>query len=536
MEMKTILFWLGVLLTAIAFGSGCNSSDESPAKLSDSSTGSTQNSVAAMIKQGEELAAIHCSTCHLQPDPRDLPTDRWHFTIKWMGHYLGHETFGPVDITIVFQSLMPEEEKVTKEELHAIKKYYESASGPETPSDKIVSPGIAETRLFKPQNFSTIPNGGLISCIKIDETRKRIFVANSDANAMNEFDFEKKSLNAFPTEDTQVVGLTLTDDGFVATLIGDLFQNVDNGAIVIGTQSKHSPMYNLDAVVRNYYRLAHCCVADINGDGLDDYLASGFGANHDGAFSVLLTPQKGINWERPPKRIDLIKQPGTICSEAFDFDKDGDLDILALTTQGSHDMWYFENDYNQSGRFVAKRIWKNRPSFGANGFRLADLNNDGEPEIIVVCGNNMEMKHPPTRPYHGVRIYKNSGNMKFDEVFFQALPGAVQTTVSDFNGDGKPDIAVVSSQPDWRLEKPVSFLLLEQQEELNFSVASVTELNGTQWLSLDSGDIDDDGDIDIILGGMNWVPELKPQERANFQNAVVDQATLLILENTSTTN
>ncbi|MBK9490746.1 MAG: VCBS repeat-containing protein [Haliscomenobacter sp.] len=82
--------------------------------------------------------------------------------------------------------------------------------------------------------------------------------------------------------------------------------------------------------------------------------------------------------------------------------------------------------------------------------------------------------------------------------------------VEDFDQDGKPDLACTAYFPDYSQNPLAGFVLLKNQGDLNFSALTFPQCNAANWLLMDKGDIDGDGDVDILLGACsinNTVPE-----------------------------
>ncbi|MFN0171753.1 MAG: FG-GAP repeat domain-containing protein [Bryobacteraceae bacterium] len=128
-----------------------------------------------------------------------------------------------------------------------------------------------------------------------------------------------------------------------------------------------------------------------------------------------------------------------------DLDKDGDLDVVSTdcTTVGSrkhNDIYWFENDGkgNFVRHFLAKDDWYGR----YERFRAADLNGDGNPDIVIVDN------------FHGHLVwFENSGRPRDGQLWKRhvitqgGLLGAYDVDVADFDGDGRPDVTASS----WRM-------------------------------------------------------------------------------------
>ena len=75
-------------------------------------------------------------------------------------------------------------------------------------------------------------------------------------------------------------------------------------------------------------------------------------------------------------------------------------------------------------------------------------------------------------------------------------------------------------------------MYLEGNGELEFSAHSTPELNNGRWMTLDAGDIDGDGDVDIVLGGAN-VPTGMFAFMDTYRALAEIAPSILILDNNS---
>lgn len=91
------------------------------------------------------------------------------------------------------------------------------------------------------------------------------------------------------------------------------------------------------------------------------------------------------------------------------------------------------------------------------------------------------------------------------------MNGACKAVSRDFDGDGDLDIAAISYFPDYDNRPEESFLFWENDGYLSFRPASFPEATTGRWLTMDVGDMDADGDTDIILGNatftLGYVPD-----------------------------
>jgi hypothetical protein len=251
-------------------------------------------------------------------------------------------------------------------------------------------------------------------------------------------------------------------------------------------------------IVSQLPRATDVQLADLNGDGLTDFTLSAFG-NFVGRFSWFRGNPDGTYTENI-----LIRQPGAIASRIHDFNGDGHPDIAVLVAQATEALYIFMND--GSGRFKQHTIFQRQPSWGHSNFELADFNGDGQMDLLVTNGDNADFDRESTRPYHGIRIYLNQGDLRFEESFFFHLNGAYKAVARDFDQDGDLDIAAISFFPDYAHSPRESFVYLENLGDLNFSASTFPECIAGRWLTMDVGDLDGDGYEDIVLGSLSQMP------------------------------
>ena len=133
--------------------------------------------------------------------------------------------------------------------------------------------------------------------------------------------------------------------------------------------------------------------------------------------------------------------------------------------------------------------------------------------------------------YHGLRIHINDGNNNFEEKYFYSLNGATRFVANDFDQDGDIDFGIISTFPDYEKTPEFSFVYLENTNSGAFSFSPYTfkESNLGRWFLMDSGDVDGDGDEDIILSAFSYSFTPVPEEFTKFWNE--QNVDILVLEN-----
>jgi hypothetical protein len=205
----------------------------------------------------------------------------------------------------------------------------------------------------------------------------------------------------------------------------------------------------------------------------------------------------------------ILDRPGAIRCELRDFDGDGRRDVAVLMAQGKE---AFEVLFNEGGgKFSELPALEQHPAWGYAGFQLADFDADEQLDLVTANGDNGE--YPSClKAYHGVRLYLNRGRAGFKQVFFYPQNGAFCVVTRDFDRDGDLDIASAAYFPDYVRSPEESFVYLENLGGFRFRPFSFPAAQLGRWLVMTAGDVDGDGDEDLVLGAANRTPYGVPKE------------------------
>ncbi|MEZ6124279.1 MAG: FG-GAP-like repeat-containing protein [Planctomycetaceae bacterium] len=158
---------------------------------------------------------------------------------------------------------------------------------------------------------------------------------------------------------------------------------------------------------------------------------------------------------------------------ATDLDGDGDLDVVEGSTRGIR--WY-RNDGSQVFTQAQSLTF---PTDLLTGLTVADINDDGRPDVLVSLYNS-----------DSVKVYLNDGSGSLTETTLTSTAdGASSVKVADLDGDGDQDI-VVSSKLDTTLA------WFENQGADGYVRHVITTAREIDTVSL--ADMTGDGRIDIV--------------------------------------
>ena len=246
-------------------------------------------------------------------------------------------------------------------------------------------------------------------------------------------------------------------------------------------------------------RVADVEAADFDGDGKLDLVVAAFGWRRTGEIDVLYN--RTTDAARPVferKKVDA--RAGPIHVIPADLDGDGRMDFVALLAQHYESVVAFLNQGPEKG-FRQETIYAGpHPNWGSTGIQLVDLDGDGDLDVLMTNGDMFDDRI--LKPYHGIQWLENRGRYPFAPHLLATLPGVHRAVAADLDGDGDLDIVacVFTAGPLGTDESRLpSLVWLEQTKPGRFE-RHVLEVGNPTHATLDAGDYDRDGDVDVVAG------------------------------------
>jgi hypothetical protein len=230
--------------------------------------------------------------------------------------------------------------------------------------------------------------------------------------------------------------------------------------------------------------------ADLDGDGRTDLLVAAFGHLEGELYWLDASGGKHV----------LRAEPGCLDTFIGDLTGDGLPDVVALFAQGREGLFLYRN--LGQGRFEERQLLGFPPVQGSSSFELVDFDQDGHLDVLYTAGDNADHNPMTKKRYHGVYLFMGDGQLGFTQRWFYPVNGAYAARAHDFDGDGDLDIAAIAYFADNAKQPEEAFLYFENGGDLALRPYSMPAARHGRWAVMDTGDLDGDGDVDVVLGNL----------------------------------
>ena len=457
-----------------------------------------------------ESVKKHCSACHVVPLPEYMPKQKWRVRILEM-----------VESSVLGTGLGPgDESQLWDMDIGPFVRYFESRAPNFLPLPDPWPAGSRggleiEVHPYNPPEASPVPVVANVRFFDLDGNgRLEIVVCDMGHGVVLHGDpFER------PGELREIARVShpdhaemvdLDQDGRQDLLIADLGDflpaNHERGSVVWLRQTQLG-VFEPHVLASKVPRTADVRAADFDGDGDLDIVVAAFGWRTVGG--IFYYENQTTDWTRPRfegRPVD--GRPGGIHVPPIDLNGDGRMDFVALISQQFEHVVAFVNQKGDGG-FRPNTIFRAVvPVWDSSGIQLVDMDQDGDVDLLMTNGS---LDDVTLKPFHGVRWFENTGEYPWVQHDLAVMPGAHRAQAADMDGDGDLDVVACAFLPNE--EHPSLHSLARQGDVLRLTSVGwleqvspgvfephPLEVGRLAHPTLDLGDYDGDGDIDIVLG------------------------------------
>jgi enediyne biosynthesis protein E4 len=310
----------------------------------------------------------------------------------------------------------------------------------------------------------TWPTGALVSKLRNVKPNQKIEIKEAEA---------------------ELISIPLTQDPF-------LFRSIKGKLDYTHSEKDLIDFFFGQNILPHKYSMLGPCIAkcDVNGDGRKDLI---IGASNTEPTKVylnklngfVLTDIQGLSGRKTGQESDI---------QAFDFDNDGDEDLIILSGEylGETEDSRAHNLYeNRNGIFLKSQL--PIPSFHSEVARPFDFDHDGDIDIFI--GSRVKQYSFP-KSENSYLLINDKGSFKLDSALIWDAGMVTDAVWSDYDNDGWEDLLLAR---EWNT---LAIIKNESGKRMTLNSFPGGSTNSGSWFSIRAGDFDNDGDQDYIAGNL----------------------------------
>jgi hypothetical protein len=431
---------------------------------------------------------IFCTQCHGFPEPSLYPSYQWTGEIDRAYNF--HEQYGDPDIVEPDSQLaLAWFKKNTDMQLEIVTgegSTVKTTFGPPTVAPNLRTRAGTSSMVIRKESgvsilTSDMLHGGIRSVESGSDGYELLFQATNPARLR-------------PCD--------LSDDFDEEYLVADLgmpgVSDELKGSVVWLRKTTDADEFESITLCENIGRVSDARAADFDGDGDADVVVAEFGWNETGSVILL----ENDNGEFKPSTID--DRHGLVELDIADMNGDGKPDIVGVFGQEleSVEVFYNTDDltFKTEVLFAAET-----PSFGMSSLNLIDADADGDLDIVFTSGDMYDGFH--FQDTHGLYLLTNNDG-EFESRRIAEQSAILSATAGDVDGDGDIDFiggTFIPQQSAYGRSKAYPALVLHEQTSPGVWEPRVMKCGDCCHAALELSDLDNDGDLDLVVGTLHDV-------------------------------
>ncbi len=402
------------------------------------------------LAEGRALSQKYCTQCHILPEPNLLNQESNNYTLSYMGLLMGFDSSANLIEPLEkahFQNRfrllkatqrIPQKPAVSREEFHALRNFFLAKSLIDP------SPPVSVSKIS-----GTVPNlkfdDKVVTLLKRIPGTERMAIGGGMTNSLQIFDSTWNILleTSFTSPPVDVV---YEDKTYYVVTLGDLLGGLNSlKKAELWAVSSASKKKLLSGLTRSTQVLLH----DMNGDGRKDFLISSFGNQEDGELAW-------YDFETGKQRKHTITENASVVRTAI-LSKPGKhpVQIAVLKAGAREQLMLYTIDRQKTESRILDQY---PPSYGSVWLEAADLDADGNDELLVLSGDNADCgPHNAIKPYQGLRVYSMTADAATLRDFYP-IQGALSMSIRPPSSGQPVQILVLAYYADLRAPRDVVIL------------------------------------------------------------------------------
>jgi hypothetical protein len=288
-------------------------------------------------------------------------------------------------------------------------------------------------------------------------------------------------------------------DDLVIADLGDAMPTDDPTGRVLVALQRQVDEFELRVLADGIGRVADVRPFDLDRDGDLDLIVAAFGYLHEGGVFVLRNESVGDSLSFRPERV--VDRTGAVSVIPVDGLQPGAGPGFVVAFAQEHESVSMFLPRDSAGYEERVLYRAPHPAWGTSNLTAADLDGDGDIDFLLSNGDTLD-DGVAIKPYHGITWLENRGAEGFRARPIGRLYGALAAEAGDLDGDGDLDIVASGFLPQVELPVPM--------EAIRLDTVVWFEHDGDAWIpwKIESGhprhtgvtliDLDEDGRLDVV--------------------------------------